>query len=136
MSGIVEFVVKEVGGKGLAAIEGESGPIGWAILATEGLYALADDHIESVRDKAREIIRCSHLEICQGWGPPTALTVEYAFKEKGCAFLYKGVPLWHFQPNLNVSKLSSSPLRFNKRTQKVGTYVMHLEPCRSCAMKW
>jgi hypothetical protein len=134
MGAVIEFVVKELGGKGIAIVEGESGPIGWAVLATQGLYAISDQYQEGVRDKARESIGCVHLEVCRGWAPPSILTIEYAHAKRSCAFLVNGVPLYHpTQANLDVGKLSAVPMRFNKETGKVGNYYMHVEPCRSCS---
>ena len=67
MDPIVEFAVKKIAGKGASAIEGGSGPIGWAIMGTQAIYAVVDHLSEEARDQARKVIGCNHLVRALPW---------------------------------------------------------------------
>jgi len=130
MSKLVELAVEEILGEGAKEI---CPLVGAAIILNKGIYAVVSDAQERTCKRAQSKIGCTHLEVCAtGWGTPTSALVEYAFGKKGCAFLFEGVPLGHFQANLDVSKLSSRPIRFNSKENKVGYYQMQTGKCRSC----
>jgi hypothetical protein len=130
MSQLLEFVAEEIVGKGAAEI---TPLLGGAILIVKGLQKALNDHEISIRDSARKLIGCVHLEICDGSGPPTADKVLTAFTKKGCAFSNRGVALWHFQNDLDVRVLSPRVIRYDRSSRKVGYYQMATSPCRVCS---
>jgi len=129
MSEFLKFAFDEVLGEGA---EGLSPYVTGAVAAFHGLQAVISDFEKSVRDRARRVIDCVHVEVCEGSGPPIADMVATAFTKKGCAFSYGAVALWHFQSNLDVHRLSARPIRYDKQSNRVGYYSVAVQRCRSC----
>jgi hypothetical protein len=89
--------------------------------------------MDDVNEEVQKILDCNHIEICKGWGTPTNLAVATVLKKKGCAFLYKSVPLWHIEPNLQVGKVSCDVIRYNRKTKSIGYNAVVIPvPCPYC----
>lgn len=109
---------------------------GQAVTITQGLKQIADKHDESVRDRARELLKCNHIELCpKGWGTQVSDIIEWVKSKKGCAFVYDGAALCHFQASLQAGSLSANVYRWDAKESYVTSRPLSepLTPCQVCS---
>jgi hypothetical protein len=136
---IIEVLAKEVaqklGGKAVGALGIPF--LGEGIAAIMLLKKTTDKMEEEVRDKARTILRCKHIEVCPTGTGATQITnmVNFVAGDKAMAFRFDSVALCHQQPNFDVKVLSTEVYRWDGQYVSSGSAGLHIQPCLICSRK-
>jgi hypothetical protein len=112
-------------------------PLTLGIVGYGALNAALDADSEAVCKEASAtyLKNCPHLKpVPMTWSPPTTRCHEAAFAYHGCAFLYKGTPLFHPESHLDTNRLAANVIRYDHTTKRAAYYKSwHLLPCQRCS---
>lgn len=129
MDELAKYVARQVGRNLLRPAPPQ---VKFALAVTAGVRALEQEREKQICEDAQSKLECSHIEVCDGLGPPAADLVAFAVRTKGCAFLYRGVPLGHCQSDLDVEGLSPRVIRYDPQSGTVGFHHRPTFKCRHC----
>src|SRR5262249_23635967 len=124
-------------GKKLVGVVGKAADIPGLGVATAVVDAwdwVVDKKIEEVRDQARSLLGCTHIEVCPTRFGNTPITnmIDFAKDKKGMAFMYEGFALCHPQADFDVKLLSTDVIRWDGSNFTRGSGNLPPQPCLLC----